>query len=335
MRSGHSSRPTASNCPFNPVGRRLTRSPHTRWHLRANRVVPSVLLTLALLCGVPPAAHAQAWLSPAGEGTIGLSFEYDQFQGHLGSSGETIPLGPSTARSLLLAIDYSISDRWAVSGALPYVSTRNDRDPSPVAGRTGIDDGNFHSTFQDYHFEVRYALLRAPLVTPFLRYVTPSHNYQTEAEAAPGRRLHQLLAGAYVGSMLDPLLPDAYVQALVSYAWVEKSLGISTNRVNVDLTLGYIVTSAFGISLLGNYQKTYGGLTGDEVFGGGVSPELFDGHDRLLRDNHWRVGIGASYALSLDWSVNAALGTLVSGTNTHYGNTYALTVQRRFEFGRP
>jgi len=294
-----------------------------------------MLLTLALLCGAPLAAHAQAWLSPAGEGTIGLSFEFDQFRGHLSNSGDKIPLGPSTARSLLLAVDYSVSDRWAISWSLPYVSARNDRDPSPVAGRTGIDDGDFHSTFQDDRFEVRYALLRAPFLTPFLRYVVPSHKYQTQAEAAPGRGLDQLLAGVYVGTMLDPILPDTYVHALVSYAWVEKSLGISTNRMNVDLTLGYIVTPKFAISLLGNYQKTYGGLTSDEVFGGDVSPEQFVGHDRVLRDSHWRIGIGASYALNGDWSLDAAVGTVVSGSNTHYGNTYVLTVQRRFEFGSP
>ena len=58
----------------------------------------------------------------------------------------------------------------------------------------------------------------------------------------------------------------------------------------------------------------HGGLNGFPEFG--QTEDLLANHDRLLRDNSWRVGAGASYALRqslsypalcLRWSVAAIL----------------------------
>lgn len=141
-------------------------------------------------------SSAQAWVAPKGEMSVSLAYQFADFKGHLNQHGNEIPLGGSRSQSVTLDIDSSLTDRFAFTASLPYVATRNGKDPSPAAGHTGIDDGHYHSTWQDYHFNVRYNLLTKPVVlTPFVGMVIPSHHYATIGEAAPGRDLRETHIG--------------------------------------------------------------------------------------------------------------------------------------------
>jgi len=79
-----------------------------------------------------------------------------------------------------------------------------------------------------------------------------------------------------------------------------------------------------------SWRNTYGGLSADHVFGPHASEDEFFEHDRLLADDHQRLGLGASYAFGPKWSANGAFLTVVDGRVTHYGDTYAISIQRAF-----
>ena len=276
---------------------------------------------------------AQAWVAPKGETTLFLTFQRSEFPGHLLDRGEKDPIGDSYSRTLNLELEYSVSDRFAIAVGIPYAATKNGEDPSPVAGRTGIDDGQWHSTWQDWRLTARYNILSDPIVlTPFVRLVIPSHRYETRAEAAPGRDLNELIFGLNAGRLLT-VIPNAYVHAQIAYAFVDELEGVSTDRINGSLSLGYFLTPALSLSVSGIFQNTYGGLSVDYLFNpeGLPNPDVpaveFFEHDRLLAEDNVRLGVGASYALGPSWSVNAGYATVVDGSATHYGDTYVMGLQ--------
>ncbi|MDP9362048.1 MAG: hypothetical protein M3P29_11410, partial [Acidobacteriota bacterium] len=57
---------------------------------------------------------------------------------------------------------------------------------------------------------------------------------------------------------------------------------------------------------------------------------LWFGHDRLLRDDYWRAGIGATYTVTPSIGASFTLVKLLRGSNSHYGYLYAFGVSRTF-----
>lgn len=146
------------------------------------------------------------------------------------------------------------------------------------------------------------------------------------AEAAPGRDLHESIIGVDAGRLLTRV-KNTYVHLRLSHAFVEELAGISTDRTNGEITVGTFVTPALTLSVSSAFQDTHGGLTDVHALGPHATVDEFLEHDRLLADDNVRVGIGAAYALSSRWSVNAGLATVVSGSNSHYGQSYLLGLQ--------
>ena len=290
----------------------------------------SLVFAVAGLSITPPLA-AQVWLPPAGGMTLSLGFQATDYEGHLLSDGTKEAILPSSSRVLLVNVDYGLTDRWALTARVPYVFTQNGPDPSPVYGNTGLDDGAWHGNLQDYLFSVRYAAVRAPVaVTPFVRYAIPSHHYETAYEAAPGRDLEEFIVGADVGGLLQPLTDRAFFEARLSYAFVEEVAGVSTDRLNGSLSLGYFVTPTVTAFLTGGFQNVYGGLTIDYIFSEEATDDEFLEHDRLVEDDHERLGFGFAWSFWPGWSTSAFWSTIVDGTDAHYGDSYSLTLSRQF-----
>lgn len=292
-----------------------------------------VVFVVSLFCAP---LRAQAWLGPKGEATVSLTYQHSDFEGHLSEKGARDYHGSSRSRSLDLGIDYGVTDRLVVSASLPYVGTRNGPDKSPVSGFEGADDGRYHSTWQDYHFEARYNLLNGSVaLTPFAGVVIPSHHYAVFAEAGTGRDLRELQAGVNLGKLLTPKWHQPYVEARLLYAVPQRVLGVSTRRTGIDAGLGLFVTPSLSIRGVAIWQRTHGGLTADQVFAPfpptpnpNLDPELFRQHDRLLRDNHVRAGLAGSWALNATTDVYGGWIRTVSGTNTHFGSAVSVGVSR-------
>lgn len=284
-----------------------------------------------------PALWGQAWVAPRGETTIALTFQRTEFQGHFTSDGSRIPHGGSHSRSLALSIEHSLTDKLAVSASVPYVASENGLDPQPVLGRSGIDDGNYHSTWQDFRLGARYNVLDGPVVvTPMLQLRIPTHSYPTIGEAAVGPGLRELQMGIDAGHLFGD--QSFYVNAEYAYTIVQKFKGVSMNRSNADADLGYFVSPALTVRAVVNWQNTYGGLTTDQIFSAAGPPfrnptlpdALWLGHDRLLRDDYWRAGLGATYSVTPAIGASFTFVKLLRGSNSHFGYLYAVGVSRTF-----
>jgi hypothetical protein len=258
-----------------------------------------LLVLLAFALGVTPAG-AQAWLPPKGEASITFGVSSRFANEHIDYQGNPVLPGSMTWNDAIADLSYGVTDRLSVRLGAPYVmSEYGGQFPHvPPAGRQNYDDGQWHGTMQDLRAEVHFRVTTGALaVTPFLALVTPSHSYEYFAHAAAGRDLTEGQVGVSVGRALDPLLSKAYAQVGFAFAVPEKVLGISHDRTDAALDLGYFLTPRLTVSALGAWEKTYGGWRAGPDFPAPTDP-LFQYHDQLVCTEYLRVGGGLSYALT-------------------------------------
>jgi hypothetical protein len=286
-----------------------------------------------------PALFGQAWIAPRGETTVSLTYERTEHEGHYLKDGTRVRVGASHASALSFDVEHSLTDRLAVSAGIPYVASSNGPDPSLAClCRSGIDDGKYHATWQDFRFGLRFNILANPVaLTPMITVRVPSHHYDTAFEAAPGRHLRETILGIAAGRTFAPGDHPISVSGQYTYALVEKVLGVSTNRSNADLDVGYYPTPSINVHTFVDWQRTNGGVTTDFVlnFDNRVThPELYQLHDGLLRDRYWRAGVGAGYNLTERTNVFASIATALAGNDSHYGYFYIVGVVRSFNGAR-
>jgi hypothetical protein len=264
-------------------------------------------------------ARGQAWLAPKGEASFGAAYQNIYTRDHLFFDGEPFDGGRIRMQVAVFGLSYSFTDRLAASASVPYASARYD---GTAPHTTSVDNGDYHSGFTDLRLDLRYNLFRDPaMITPFVSAIIPTRDYPTFAHAALSSGLHQYLVGVAMGRRLDPILEAGFVQLRYSYAFAEKVLGISHDRSNVDLEVGYFLTQSLGISALGNYQKTHGGL--DLPVPGTPESTAFRltpyavHHDQLARSDYLNLGGVVSYALTGTIDVFASYQTMVWGRNVH------------------
>ena len=302
---------------------------------------------LACLLSAPSALTAQAWLPPKGDGSISFGVQTISFDGHFDSAGHRLQgAGKSRATNLLLGFSYSFTDRLTAEVTLPYVVTRYTGNPAdltfgnPLFVPAAIDDGSSHSTFQDFHLDLHYNVLRDSrrrglrnlAITPFFSFIIPSHSYAFEGESAFGRDLREYVLGVSVGRLLSPLLRRGYVQGQYSYAFVQKPNNISLNHNNVDLEMGYFLPHSLSVWGVGSWLHTNGGITIEQAL---MDPQLFPLHDRLLRASYWHFGAGANYSLTESLDLSFSYVTYLAGTNTHFGRGITIGTTWNFSTRRP
>jgi len=274
-------------------------------------------------------AGAQAWLPPKGEGAVSVIYQdlfdkYHQFPG-IGK----VDTGPTTSRSMMLDVTYGVTDKLAISLGIPWVSSKyvgptphpnaDLSGPTPVFyGATELDDGNYHGSWQDVRFDVRYNLTKKGVVlTPFIGTSVPSRDYIWLAHAAPGTRQKQLQIGIAGAKMLDTVVPGLFFQARYAYGITEKVLDISNNRSSAGVEIGYFLTPKLRVMALGAGQLSHGGI--DMIANARVRlpPEQFLNHDRITRINFLNLGGGISYSLTERVDVFGSMVRTVAARNGH------------------
>jgi len=307
----------------------------------------SVLLLSSVLgvCCAPPLL-AQAWLPPKGEAWFSVGygniFSTKHYFGTVNpGEGSTIDVGHTRGNSIAVQLGYALSNRFSFSVGLPYEIYKY---YGPAPHPTVQDDGRYHGTWQDYHFNLAYQLVKGnAAVAPFVTAVIPSHDYQYFAHAAPGKDLREYSLGFAAGSRLDSLLADSYVEAGYSYAFVEKVQGIHHDRSDFDLELGYFLMPELRLRLLGSGYSTHGGLVFHSPLD--LPPSLLPYHDQIGHSSQINVGGGLSYALSGSTEVYAVYAQSVYGRDGHkidnglnFGVTYSFSpsqLVRRFFTRKP
>ena len=282
------------------------------------------LLTAVVLSSCAAVLQAQAWVAPKDTMSVAVSYEYGFVNHHYYSDGSEFDGGQITSHSATFQMSYSISDRLAVSAAVPLVMARyNGSQPHALP----IDDGDYHGSLQDYRFDARYQVTRGSVAfTPFVGFTLPTHHYPYFAHSSIGRDLRETTLGFNSG-VTDLFAhfrscgcPTAtYLESRLSYSFVQPVLGIRHNHANLDLDLGYFVTEKLGLRALGAYNRTFGGINHDPVNCTWCTPTspLFLHHDQLLAERHVNLGVGANYAVNDRFDGFASVVRTVAGRNGH------------------
>jgi hypothetical protein len=300
-------------------------------------------LTIAgALASVPAPVAAQAFTLPQGVGGVTLALQYYDDTGRRFSDGTRQSVGRTETVTVLLEADYGVTDRLSATLGLPYIFARYRGDPPPPFlpyNYASADECHcWHSTFQDFALTARYRLGDDPwAVTPLVRFVEPSHDYNYQGEAVVGFDRREVAVGVNASVRLVGLLPKATFQAGYTYSFVEQFLGIPNDRSNGSVQIGYAVSRRLFVYANGTWQQTHGGLrigspSGDPFPPPGDinTPERLDEFHRLFRNDYWQAGGGISYSVG-SFDVFASFTKYVWGTDTHDGQAY--TVGATWYFG--
>ena len=265
-------------------------------------------------------ANAQAWLPSQGEITMSFVFS-DSFVDEHDLAGTRDPNSNIYTRSLLADVTFGVRDDLAITVSMPFVRSRFVSTGTPPHP-TVPDDGRAHTTATDLRVDVRYNALnrRNLVVTPYLTSVTPSHDYEFFAHAAPGRRVHELQIGAMVGTTIDQVLPGMFVQGRYGYGIQERFVDVAHNRSVFSVESGYFATPDIRVFGMVNGQRTHGGV--DVTPRARLEwPELqWQNHDRIARENFLNVGGGIGWTLTDVVDVFGSYTKAVSARNTHVLN---------------
>jgi hypothetical protein len=279
----------------------------------------AVLLGLAL---VPCAALAQAWL-PA-EGSLGFAFDFSNIlnKKHFNSFGDEVDVGHTDVQIYHVSASYSPSDRISLSASLPFVRTRH-RGENGGGHVTEIDNGSWHHTVTDLQLMASFQGTDGPVaLAPYVALLIPTHDYATFGHAAPGRGLEELWLGFYAGASLHAWVPRTYVQLRGNYAFVEKVAGISHDRSNATLEIGYYLNPSWSLRAVVSSQWTHGGIDVPVP----VDAQLFPYHDQLAAEEFVSVGAGGSWVINKRMSAYGLYMQNLEGTNGH-------KVDHRFSVG--
>ena len=80
---------------------------------------------LSFLIALPLSLLSQAWVSPKGEGTVSLLYQYDFQRVHPFSDGSTADRGHMFMNGVVLDTDFSLTNRLAVKISLPYITGKS------------------------------------------------------------------------------------------------------------------------------------------------------------------------------------------------------------------
>ncbi len=291
-------------------------------------VIAALILTGGL--AVAP-VHAQAWVAQKRQGWLSFAYQSTQVDEHLFSgdigtgSSRSSEFGSISAHTAALALEYGLTDRLTVGGAVAYMTSSYDG----LYPESGIDDGAYHGDMQDAVLGLRYNLVRGPLlVTPVVRVVLPTHNYETVGHTAVGTSLNEYHVGVNFAARFGRLLPDPYIQAGYTYAFVEDHVNHELDRDNAYFEVGCLFTERFSLRTFGLWQNTRDGVDWIDPT---TTPEEGHAHDAAAAESFLHAGVGGTFALTPTLTLFASVSQTVSGENTH--DAFAINIGTSWAFG--
>jgi hypothetical protein len=285
------------------------------------------LLRLSLALASLGSCTAQAWLSPKGDGTVSILDQYDIDRLHAFSNGQTKDRGHIYADAVVVNSDFSFTDRFAVSLALPYIDARYTGafphllmrgDPSTAVA---VDNGDFHGGFQDFTLNARYALTpRRPWkIVPLFQVTIPSHDYPSFGHAAIGLDEKEYRVGLNVGRRLNPILPKAFVQAQYAFGMTPLvAAGVAPKRSYGELQLGYLLNRHISFQGSSAFVYSHNGIPFDyNLFPTNLTDDQYLNHDRISRTSLIDATATIGYQITRSTNLFVSAGHSFYGTNTH------------------
>ncbi len=144
--------------------------------------------------------------------------------------------------------------------------------------------------------------------------------------------MRELEVGTYVARMLAPALPNAFVQARYAYSFAERIAGIHHDRSNLDLEVGYILTPAVRVFVIGAGQKTHGGIDTPDAGWRAMPVSLAEHHDRIARLEMLDFGGGIQVSVARSIDLFGSFMTTTAGRNSH-ALARGITVGASWSFG--
>jgi len=291
----------------------------------------SLLAVLAV--GAAP-ARAQPWVPPPGEGTVSMTYQNYYVKGHwVGPQGVRTDNGGTHSKSLVAEVDWGLPRSIGLNVGLPFIASKytgssvyfvNGQKTTPGP----LDDGSYHGAFQDLHVEVRRAIeFGRSAVSPFAGLALPTHEYETQGEAVPGRHRTEFQFGATAGTDISNWLPSGYVHARYSLSAAEQIADLPSLRSLVDVEVGSGLTRRLGLRGVATWQIRHKGPTQQELVDHGWTT-----HDRFVVSNYFNLGGGVTIRLTPSTELS---GTWVSAMTGSFGAHIAqlLNVTLSHEFG--
>ena len=258
-----------------------------------------------------------------------MSYQYIHADGFEASFGK-LDIGTIDTHTLNLELDYHLTDHWSLSLGIPLVRKRYQgnfpHDPTaldPPRDVPNIDDGSYHTDFQDWHLGVRYLAVDGLLrIEPFAALGVPSNDYPFFANAAVGQNLWKFDIGA--SFTYTPGLSDAWYRLDLAYVFVEETLDTSIDHWRVRLEAGYFFSPRWSGRVF-VLVKDGDGLRFPDDFPPPRTGEKWFQHDRLIRHNYVNAGLGVDWAFDDRHRLSFSGLTMVHADQVHIVE-YALTV---------
>jgi hypothetical protein len=259
----------------------------------------------------------QAWVPGKGRITTALSYQYLQSDKHLFSvedpatGSNELDLGDIQSQLASMSIDWGVTNRLAISGGIAAASAKYD---GIYPEDAVLDDGSWHSDFQDLFLNVRYNMLTAPLVvTPSISVAVPTNNYGAIGHAAVGSHLTNLSLGMNVG-WAPRRLPGSYVHANYTFTFVEDPVNAPPlSRSNINGTLGYFILPTLSAGAFISYAHVHGGLDWYHD----LNEHNFHAHDQGAAARATSLGGGLTYSITRAYALGISYSAVVDGANTH------------------
>lgn len=273
---------------------------------------------VAAICLLLVATNAFA---EKGDGSLRLEYQYVK-TGEFDSSIGDIDIGETEAHVFMFSGSYRLTDRWTLAASLPWIKKRHQgplaHNPAlelteyPQADQSLIDDGNFHSDWQDLYVSVSYDAYMGGRwsISPFVAYGIPTNDYPFYGHAAVGRNIWHVPVGAAFS--FTPYFSDFAFSGDIAYVFTEKSLGVNIDHWLINLDLSYYVTPAFAPRLFASIKRANKGLSFPDDFDVTALNDInWYYHDRTIKHNFVNAGIGFDWLISDEYMLSGSALTMV------------------------
>lgn len=278
------------------------------------------LCLIALVSGACCLVSAPPAFAEAGDASVRVEYQFIR-TGAFDSSIGDIDIGHTESNVLLLSADYALSDRWIVTASVPWIKKRHrgalPHNPQvdfvdyvpPDSSR--IDDGNYHSDWEDFYGGLRYVAKSGPLtIQPFIAVGVPTNDYPVYAHAAVGRNIWHVPVGAAFG--YQPYFSDFHYSGDIAYVFTEKTLGVDISHWLAHASIRYYVNNRFAPKVFATIKHVTAGLDfPDDYDLNDLDNARWYNHDRMIKHNYINGGLGFDWVINDRYQASVSAFTMV------------------------